>query len=82
MAGHSADGIVLYNGKKRKDGLTMTELSKALAIDNATITGLVDRLERDGFVRRNKSASDRRALNISISPDGVEEVDRAKVVIK
>ena len=67
---------------KRKDGLTMTELGKALAIDNATITGLVDRLERDGFVRRNKSASDRRALNISITPQGIEEVNRAKIVIK
>lgn len=67
---------------KQKDGLTMTELGKALAIDNATITGLVDRLERDGFLRRNKSASDRRALNISITPDGVDEVNRAKVVVK
>jgi len=67
---------------KQKDGLTMTELGKALAIDNATITGLVDRLERDGFVRRNKSASDRRALNISITPQGIEEVNRAKIVIK
>lgn len=67
---------------KQKDGLTMTELGKALAIDNATITGLVDRLERDGFVRRNKSASDRRALNVSITPQGIEEVNRAKIVVK
>ncbi len=67
---------------KQKDGLTMTALGKALAIDNATITGLVDRLERDGFVRRNKSASDRRALNVSITPQGIDEVNRAKVVIK
>lgn len=67
---------------KQKDGLTMTELGKALAIDNATTTGLVDRLERDGFVRRNKSASDRRALNICITPEGVEEVNRAKIVVK
>jgi DNA-binding MarR family transcriptional regulator len=67
---------------KRKDGLTMTELGKALAIDNATITGLVDWLERDGFVRRNKSTSDRRALNICITLEGVEEVNRAKIVVK
>ena len=67
---------------KAKDGRTMTELGRALAIDNATITGLVDRLERDGFVRRNKSASDRRALNVSITPEGVEEVDRAKAIVR
>ncbi len=67
---------------KQKDGRTMTELGRELAIDNATITGLVDRLERDGFVRRVKNATDRRALNISITPGGVEEVDRAKTVVK
>src|SRR5512139_2091288 len=67
---------------KAKDGRTMTELGRALAIDNATITGLVDRLERDGFVRRIRSASDRRALNVSLTPEGVEEVDRAKAIVK
>ncbi len=67
---------------KAKDGLTMTELGRALGLDNATITGLVDRLERDGFARRNKSESDRRALNVRITPEGVDEVNRAKVVIR
>ncbi len=67
---------------KRKDGLTMTEMGRALGIDNATITGLIDRLERNGFVRRNRSASDRRALNIAITTEGVEEVNRAKAVVK
>ena len=67
---------------KQKDGRTMTELGRAIAIDNATITGLVDRLERAGFVRRNESASDRRALNVSITSEGVAEADRAKAVVK
>ncbi len=67
---------------KRKDGLTMTEMGRALGIDNATITGLIDRLERNGFVRRNRSASDRRALSIAITPEGVEEVNRAKAVVR
>jgi len=67
---------------KHRDGRTMTELGRALAIDNATITGLVDRLERAGFVRRNESASDRRALNVSITSEGVAEADRAKAVVK
>ncbi len=67
---------------KAKDGLTMTALGRELGLDNATITGLVDRLERDGFVRRKKSESDRRALNVRITPEGVDEVDRAKVVVR
>ncbi len=67
---------------KQKDHRNMTELCRALAVDNATITGLVDRLERDGLVRRVKSATDRRALNVSITAGGVEAADRAKAVVK
>ncbi len=67
---------------KRKDGRTMTELGRALAIENATMTGLIDRLERDGFVRRTRSVSDRRATSVSITREGVAEAERAKAVVK
>ena len=46
---------------KRKNGMTMTELSQVLAADNSTMTGLVDRLEKSGFVVREASPTDRRA---------------------
>ncbi len=67
---------------KARDGRTMTELGRALGIRNATMTGLVDRLERDGFVRRARSTSDRRTSPVAITPAGVAEADRAKVVVK
>lgn len=67
---------------KQKNGRTMTELSRTLSTDNSTVTGLVDRLEKSGFVRRNASANDRRISHIYITPQGIEEVDRAKVVIR
>ncbi|OPL11442.1 MAG: hypothetical protein AVO38_04610 [delta proteobacterium ML8_D] len=66
---------------RRKDGQSMTELSQALFIDNSTITGLVDRLEKNGFVRRDLSSGDRRMFRIYVTPQGVEESKRAQVVI-
>ena len=76
-----AQSVILFL-LKRKDGRTMSELGGALAIENATITGLVDRLERDGFVRRNRSASDRRATNVAITAEGEAEADRARAAVK
>jgi len=67
---------------KQKDGRTMSELSQILSIDNSTITGLVDRLEKTGLVRRNASPHDRRASHVFINPQGIEEVDKAKKVIR
>jgi DNA-binding MarR family transcriptional regulator len=67
---------------QRDDGQTMTELSKALAVKNATLTGLIDRLERSAFVIRKASRNDRRSIRIYITPEGIEECDKAKPVIK
>ena len=67
---------------KQKDGRTMSELSQILSIDNSTITGLVDRLEKTGLVRRDASPHDRRASHVFINPQGIEEEDKAKRVIR
>lgn len=67
---------------KGKDGQTMSELSQVLTLDNSTLTGLVDRLERSGFVTRNASPADRRSSHVLITEKGCEEIDRARAVIR
>ena len=67
---------------KQKDGRTMTELSQILGIDNSTMTGLTDRLEKAGFLKRHANPGDRRASHIHITPQGFAEVDGAKTVIR
>jgi DNA-binding MarR family transcriptional regulator len=53
-------------------GLTHSELGARLMLSKAPITGVVDRLERAGFVRREASESDRRVSRIHATPSGVE----------
>src|SRR5512138_3377188 len=42
--------------------LTMGELARRVAVTEKTVTGIVDRLERDGFLRRERDAADRRVV--------------------
>ncbi len=67
---------------KKKDGRTMSELSQELTLDNSTLTGLVDRLERLDLVKRNAGTADRRASHVFITNRGREEIDRASTVIR
>jgi DNA-binding MarR family transcriptional regulator len=60
----------------------MTQLSNALDIDNSTLTGLIDRMERSGYVTRRPGDSDRRAFRISITPPGLKESNRARPLIR
>jgi len=49
---------------------TMNELARLLGLDKSSITGLVDRAERRGLVVRVPSATDRRAVLVSLTDDG------------
>jgi DNA-binding MarR family transcriptional regulator len=66
---------------REKDYRTMSELGQHLSLDNSTITGLTDRLEKEGFVQRQVNSNDRRISLIHITPEGIQEANQAKTVI-
>lgn len=57
-----------YLGKHGQ--LSQKELSGYMHIKESTIVRLVDRMERDGFVLRQKSPSDRRTTMLSLTDKG------------
>lgn len=67
---------------KEKDGRMMSELGQVLGVDNSAMTGLIDRLEKANFVRREAKREDRRALLIRITQAGLDEAARAADVIR
>jgi DNA-binding MarR family transcriptional regulator len=52
------------------DGMTLGELSRRMMVTNGNITGLVDRLEEQGLVRRRSSPHDRRSQFVSMTAAG------------
>ncbi len=63
------------------EGLTMGELSKRLMVTNGNVTGIVERLLRDGLVTRAAASNDRRMQFVRITPDGtaaVQAIGRAQ----
>ena len=38
---------------QKKDGSSLTEISSGLMLENPTVTGLIDRLEKSGYVKRS-----------------------------
>jgi DNA-binding MarR family transcriptional regulator len=50
--------------------LTPAELAEAAGVTRATMTGLIDTLERDGLVKRVRDANDRRMMSVNLTPKG------------
>jgi DNA-binding MarR family transcriptional regulator len=44
------------------------ELADRAGVTRATMTGLIDTLEKDGFVKREPDPSDRRMMTVSLTP--------------
>jgi DNA-binding MarR family transcriptional regulator len=52
------------------EGLSQQELSEHLVVGKSNVVGLVDRLEKAGYVRRTSHPSDRRFNQIVLAPKG------------
>jgi len=61
-----------------EDYLTMTDISKKMGHSTAAATGLVDRLEKLGYVQRLHAADDRRKVMVQITRKGIEMVTRLR----
>jgi len=56
---------------------TMGVLSQELNQVSATMTGIIDRLVREGLVERSRSDEDRRAVLVTLTPQGYKVVEKA-----
>ncbi len=57
-------------------GLTPGQLGKRLSMSSGTVSPLVDRLERAGYVERHPNPEDRRSSVVRMTPWGVEDSSR------
>ena len=76
----AAGGLVL--GILRDHGtMTPSELGERLIVTRATVTGLLDSLERTGFVRRSPNPADRRSLVVEITPAGLAVAQELRTIV-
>ena len=55
-----------------QEGLSNAELADRLYVTRPSVSALLERLERGGFIRREVSPNDRRGINIWLEPRGRE----------
>ncbi|WP_147821145.1 MarR family winged helix-turn-helix transcriptional regulator [Salidesulfovibrio onnuriiensis] len=61
---------------RRLEGWTPSELAKGTGVTNATMTGVLDTLVKDGLVERKTDPEDRRVKVVVITPKGEELMDK------
>jgi DNA-binding MarR family transcriptional regulator len=64
---------------KDHPSITMGELCEKLFLACSTATDLIDRMEKNGFLERNRDAQDRRVIRLSISEKGKQAISEVIV---
>ena len=72
--------MLLWGGcqdpEKNGDGITPAELADQSNVTRATMTGLIDTLVRDAFVKRTADLTDRRMMRVALTPKGEKFIER------
>jgi len=74
--------VMLLFFLQKNDGSSLTQISQGLMLENPTITGLIDRLEKLGYVKRSDHPNDRRVYLVHITEKGNKVANKALPIIK
>jgi len=67
---------------QKNDGSSLTQISQGLMLENPTVTGLIDRLEKLGYVKRSDHPSDRRVYLVYLTEKGNLVANKALPLVK
>ncbi|WP_027897476.1 MarR family winged helix-turn-helix transcriptional regulator [Zestomonas thermotolerans] len=63
-----------------RDGITVSELSQRLLTDPGSVTPLLKRLEAEGLIRRIRSSSDERVVELHLTAKGRDLQHQAEAI--
>jgi DNA-binding MarR family transcriptional regulator len=61
---------------------TLSDISRNVSLSNATVTGIVDRLEKTGLVMRERDGSDRRQVMVHLTEHGISRLNSAPPLLQ
>jgi DNA-binding MarR family transcriptional regulator len=70
--------VLLYLADAPDGRMRMAELAESVLLSRSGLTRLVDRLEREGLLKRERCESDARGYFAEITPNGRRLFDRAR----
>ena len=66
----------VFNALCMGDGITVGEIGERVHLDNSTLTGIIDRMERSGYVERRPNPDDRRSVLVNLTEKAKELAPR------
>ena len=69
--------LVVVQEISRSQSITASEIAKEISLSQATVTGILDRLEKRGLISRKRSENDRRRIFAKTTSEGEKILNAA-----
>jgi len=74
--------LVVLREAARLDGASVSALARGVSLSQPTVSGIVERLEKRGLVRRERSAHDRRSVSVQATKQGRRLLEEAPSLLQ
>ncbi len=81
-SGLTTPQILLLHSIRDKGEATIGELANNISLSQATVTSILDRLEKRGFIYRERSEQDRRKVHAYLTDIGEETLKKAPKLLQ
>jgi DNA-binding MarR family transcriptional regulator len=81
-SGLTAPQILLLQAIRKLEGAAIRQLADEVSLSQATVTNILDRLEKRGLVRRERSTVDKRRVHVHLTADGMETLRGAPTALQ
>jgi DNA-binding MarR family transcriptional regulator len=69
--------LVILEAVSNHEHISVTGLAKSISLRQATVTDIINRLVKKGYIVKRKSEQDKRQVRISLSEQGIKVLDQA-----
>jgi DNA-binding MarR family transcriptional regulator len=69
--------LIILREISQFDAITASDIAKAISLSQATVTGVLDRLEKRGYIVRSRSDRDRRRILVEMTQAGEHLLETA-----
>ena len=82
QTGLTAPQLMVLNVLKRDGEQSSGAIARSISLSQATVTSILERLERAGLVHRRKADVDRRVVLVGLTPEGRTRVEGAPELLQ
>lgn len=82
QTGLTTSQLLVLEAIKKLEVATPGTVAKEIVLSQATVTSLLDRLEKGGLIERTKMDTDKRSVKLALSPEGKGKLENAPDILQ